>query len=210
MFLKIRVVFIKTDLLVLIKTNRAVDYDKKKQDKMSNYDNTTQRRFPTAFGGQRRGGGGSGGYNNRGGGGRRYQEVRYPAPEQKEVKKVVDVRSEMDFPSLGSDGSWATAKPSICSGMSSFATLAHKWKSDEEEEAARIQYEKEEAEKRKLAESRYILTSRFMGTQRYAHSNSKYDEEEEDDYDHYDELDRYEQQIKIRTEEEEWSTVERY
>ena len=191
--------------------DRLVDYDKKKQHKMSNYDNTTRRQFPSAFSEQRRGGfnnRGGGGYNR--GGGRRYQEVRYPASEVKEVKKTVDVRSEMDFPSLGSDGGWASAKPSTCLGTSSFASLAHKWKSDEEEEAARIKYEKEQEEKKKLEERKYILTSRFMGTQRYTHSNSKYDEEEEeDDYDHYAELDHYEQQLNTQNDETGWSTIER-
>lgn len=185
--------------------DRVVDYDKEEaQDKMSNYDNTT-RQFPAAFGGQRRGG-----YNNRGGAGRgRYQEARYPAPEKKEEKKSVNVTSELDFPSLGSDGGWASAKPSICPGTSSFATLAQKWKKDEEDEETRIKYEKEQEEKRKLEESRYTTTSRILGQVRYMHSNSKYDEEEEE-YDHYDALDRYDEELNRKTtENDEWSTVER-
>ena len=186
------------------------DYDKKKQYKMSSYDNTTRRQFPAAFGGQRRGGGG---YNNRGGGnsGReRYQEVRYPAPEKKEDKKEVNISSELDFPSLGSDGGWTTAKPSLCPGTSSFATLAHKWKSDEEEEAARIKYEKEQQEKRKLEDARYITTSRILSKGYTTQSKlNRYDEEDEDEYDHYDELDRYEQEQNRRREDDDWATVER-
>lgn len=177
---------------------------------MSNYDNTTRRQFPTAFGGQRRGGGG--GYNNRGGAGRgRYQEVRYPAPEKKEEKKTVNIASELDFPSIGSDGGWAASKPSTCPGTSSFATLAQKWKKDEEDEEARIKFEKEEYERKKLEESRYLTTSRILGRNR-ARSTTVYDDEGDcDDYDHYEALDRYDEEMKRKATEteEEWSTVER-
>jgi len=177
---------------------------------MSNYDNTTRRQFPTAFGGQRRGGGG--GYNNRGGAGRgRYQEVRYPAPEiKKEVPKTVNVTSELDFPSLATDG-WTTTKPSTCPGTSSFATLANKWKSEEEEEEMRIKLEKEDREKKRLEESRYNSQFRIIGQIRYAHSTAKYDDEGDcDDYDHYEALDRYDEEMnRKRSENNDWTTVER-
>lgn len=205
----------KTDRLVLIKTNRLVDYDKKQQDKMSNYDDDSrqQRPFPTAFGGWRERD--RGGYNNRGARGRgRYQEVRYPAPEiKKEVPKTVNVTSELDFPSLATDG-WTTTKPAICPGTSSFATLANKWKSDEEKEEIRIKLEKEEQEKKRLEESRYNSQFRILGQMRYAHSSAKYsygdDEEDDDDYDHYEALDRYDEEMKRKqSENDDWTTVER-
>lgn len=179
-----------------------MDYDKK-QDKMSSYNNTT-RRFPAAFGGQRRGGGG--GY----GGQRRYQEVAYPAPEKKEAPKTVDLTSEMNFPSLGASDGWTTAKP-IPSTGSTFATLAQKWKKDEEDEEERIRFEKEQAEKKKLEDSRYITTSRIL-SRGYAHDSkhADYEEDVDDEYDQYAELDKYEQMMnRQKSEEDDWATVER-
>jgi len=161
------------------------------------------QRFPTAFGGQRRGG-----FNNQ----RRYQEVRYPAPEKKVETKTVNTTSELDFPSLSSN--WGeTPKSSTIAGGSTFATLATKWKKDEEEEEARIQLEKEQAEKKRLEDMRYTTTSRiFSKGYNYSNKYSDYDYDEDgyDEYDHYAELDHYEKQLNATNDENAWSTVEKH
>ena len=59
--------------------------------------NNTTRRFPMAFGGQRGRGGGSGGY----------RQTAYPPPPKEEKAKTVDLTSEMNFPALGGNSTWA-------------------------------------------------------------------------------------------------------
>lgn len=169
---------------------------------MSNYDNNTTRRFPAAFGGQRRGGGG---YNNqRGGGPRRYQEVRYPAPEKKEEPKTVDLTSEMNFPSLGGGSGWGSAAAGAGAPKpagKSFASMASDWKETEEAEAARIAYEREQ-EEIENRRNRGMLTGIFTKSrlqQRYADY-----EEDADDYE-----DDYPPTTYDDQENKDWNTVDR-
>ncbi len=160
-------------------------------NKMSNQDNNMTRRFPAAFGGERRGGGGYGN-NQRGGGPRRYQhEVRYPAPVKKEEPKTVDVTSEMNFPALGGGGGWrcagaaaAGAGTGLPPAYKSFASMASDWKETEEQEAARIAYERSvaEADNRR---NRGLLTGIFTKSRLNTESHGLqqyYDEEYDEEY----------------------------